>query len=79
MRQLEDIDPGILDQTIRRLLSRERPPDREAAIAAHLGQSAELREWVEMLAAAHAPTMLLVYSAMAIGLEIGYELGQRQP
>jgi hypothetical protein len=90
LRSLEEIDPELLDQAIRKLLARARPPHREAAIAAHLGQSKELREWIEMcatgvkrIAADHGlnPLQALqvqLYTAFVIGLETGYILYERE-
>lgn len=78
MRKLEELDPELLDQTVCRLLAQPRPPDREAAIGAHLSQSSELREWVEMLADLSVPIKALIYSAVSIGLEVGYQLGEHE-
>jgi hypothetical protein len=80
--QLEDLDPELLDQVIRRLLARRQTnlnPAREAAIAEHLSQSAELMEWAEMIARAPVVReMSRLLTAVCIGLEIGYELGGRE-
>lgn len=81
--KLEDVDPGLIDQAIRRLMEHfdHRAPDREAAITAHLEQSGELREWLQMTADVVHQVGLLkpgLFAACAIGLEIGYELGLRE-
>lgn len=90
MRSLEEIDPELLNQAIRMLLSRPRPIHKEAAITAHLQQSRELAEWVEMCAVAAGPLatklklslfeahQAQLYTAFAIGLEIGYVLYEKE-
>ena len=90
LRSLEELDPELLDQAIRKLLARARQPHREAAIAAHLGQSKELREWIEVCASGMkdfasaqglTPSQALqvqLYTAFVIGLETGYILYERE-
>ena len=81
MINLENVAPEILDQGIRRLLATERSPEREVAIAMHLAQSAELHEWVTMILSVLRTTpypWICIYSAVAFGLEVGYELGSRE-
>lgn len=90
MRILEEIDPGLIDQAIRRLLAKPRAMDKEAAISAHMQKSAELKEWVEMVARAAGPMatkfrlslheahMLQLYVAVALGMEVGYVLYERE-
>jgi hypothetical protein len=90
MRSLEEIDPGLLDQAIRRLLAKPRAIDKEAAISAHMEKSAELKEWVEMVAQAVGPMatklnltvfeahQAQLYVAFALGLEVGYVLYERE-
>ena len=89
MKNLEEVDPELIDQAIRRIVAGRRAPDREVAIATHLSGSAELKEWIEMLADT-APNLAqefqlslpdamrsLLYTALAVGLEVGYELAQK--
>jgi hypothetical protein len=82
MRQIEEIDPELIDHAVRRVCAASRPLDRELAIATHLGGSAELLEWVEMIYRDPAPdpdpriaAMSKLFSAVAVGLEVGYALG----
>jgi hypothetical protein len=80
MLQLEDVDPELLDQAIRQLLARREQhpnPAREAAIVERIGRSREMMEWAEMLAGPLPAALLPVLTAVAIGLEVGYELGAR--
>lgn len=92
MRSLEEIDPVLLDQAICRLLIQvqNRPLDREAAISSRLSQSAELREWIQILClkssiAASKLNLTLsqaqimqLYTAFALGLEVGYVLYEHE-
>ena len=91
MRSLEEIDPLLLDQVIRRLLAKPRAEDREAAIAAHLQQSAELKEWIEMLntkalwelvrasqLSLSEGHLVQLYIAFSLGLEVGYTCYERE-
>jgi hypothetical protein len=81
MRSLEEIDPGLLDQAICRLLAQSRPPHREAAIIAHLSESSELQEWVKMMTKFSVPSVPIearIYTAVSIGLEVGYHLGEHE-
>jgi len=82
VRQLQDVDPELIDQAVRRVCAMQRSPEREAAISHHLAGSAELLEWVQMLLVEPAPVpdpriaaMAKIFSAVAIGLEVGYQLG----
>jgi hypothetical protein len=86
MISLEDVDPELIDQTIRQLLAKDRSPAREAAICQHLGDSRELSEWVVMIIDGNPPptndprtaALARLMAAVALGLEIGYELGTRE-
>ena len=82
MIQLEEIDPVLIDHAIRRVLAMKRAPDREIAIANHLGGSAELMEFAEMIQMEPPPdpdprtaALSKILSAVAVGLEVGYQLG----
>jgi hypothetical protein len=83
MQQLEDVDPELLDQAIRQLLARREQhpnPAREAAIVERIGRSREMMEWAEMLIGQGPATpyeLAKVLTGVAIGLEVGYELGAR--
>jgi hypothetical protein len=90
LRSLEEIDPVLLDQAIRRLLAQPRAIDREAAIATHLEKSSELKEWVEMLnhniwqltrplkLSLSEGHVIQLYIAFALGLETGYVLYEKE-
>ena len=85
MKALEEIDPELIDQTIRRMMSAPRPDDREVAIATHLGESRELMEFIQMILRSPAPdpdlalsAVSMLLSAAAIGMEVGYALGIRE-
>jgi len=86
MKALEEVDPGLIDQSIRRVLAMARAPDREAMIAHKLSSSAELDEWVDILVQfslmphfdPDAAQKAVVLSAVAVGLEVGYALGMRE-
>jgi hypothetical protein len=82
---LQDLDPELIDQAIRRVLATPRSPERELAIATHLGGSTELLEWAEMIYDERPPhpaprvtAMSKILTAVAVGLEIGYQLGIRE-
>ena len=82
---LENLDPELIDQAIRRVLAVSRSPEREVAIATHLGGSGELLEWVMMLQAEAPPdpdpslaAIAKLFTAVAVGLEVGYQLGFRE-
>jgi hypothetical protein len=83
--KLEDIDHTVLDAAILRVCRREQERDAQGAtlekqerIANALFTSAELREWVELHLKAgmrdRTPVMILLWSAMAVGIEIGLAL-----
>jgi hypothetical protein len=81
---VEDVDPKLLDQAVRQVCATRRSPDRELAIASHLGESAELLEWLKMILSEPPPdpdprvaAMARICTAVAVGLEIGYALGAR--
>jgi hypothetical protein len=83
---LEELDPELIDQAIRRLLKAPRPPHREIAVIRRLEASRELAEWVEIMRRLppvypdpEVNLKAMLYSAVSIGLEVGYELGGRNP
>jgi len=83
MRKLEEVDPELIDQAVGRVCRLAKgDPSREIAIATHLSMSAELVEWVEMIYNEPPPSpdpvvarKAMLFSAVSIGLEVGYELG----
>jgi hypothetical protein len=85
MIKLENLDPVLIDQAIRQVLAGERSPEREAAVAMHLGTSPELMEWVQMIVALPVPSsdprvaaLSRFFTAVSLGLEVGYQLGSRE-
>lgn len=81
MKQLEEIDPELIDQAVRAVVrDRRRAPDKEVAIATHVSESPEIMEWVELMAKSSPPFSPWVrsMSAICIGMEVGYQLGLRE-
>src|SRR6266581_1161419 len=86
LKPLEEVDPELLDQAVRRIVAEiRRAPDREVAIANRVWQSDEVREWICFIHSEPVPTalgvdilMMRLLSAFAIGLEVGYDLGAHE-
>jgi hypothetical protein len=82
--KLEDIDPAVLDAAIGRVCRREQEhalgatAERQVQIANALFASTELREWVEIHIKAglseRTPVMIMLWTATAVGIEIGLAL-----
>jgi hypothetical protein len=86
LRPLEEIDPLLMDQAVRRVISGVRDVGKEATIAENIASSQEMREWVQMLRYANdleVPegvdlVMMKLLSAFTVGVEVGYDLGQHE-